>query len=194
VLRKPAGRVFHVKHADPVEERLQAYEALLASWAPRFDLISPGDLGRIRERHIDDSLRALPLLEPLGPGLCMDVGSGAGLPGVPLAIASGRPWRLLEPRRKRAAFLEEVLRELSLADCEVVALSAEQAALEPRYAAGHVAVTARALAPPTEAARLCNPLIAPHGVAILFVGRAAEIPPEAEENSPGLITIRRDAH
>ena len=183
-----------MKRADPIEERLQAYEGLLTAWAPRFDLISPGDLGRIRERHIDDSLRALPLLDALGPGPCMDVGSGAGLPGIPLAIASERPWRLLEPRRKRAAFLEEVVRELALTTCEVVAASAEQAALEARLAGAHMAVTARALAPPALAARLCAPLVAPGGVAILYVGTGAEIPSEAEETVPGLITIRRDGH
>ena len=186
--------MFHVKHPSLVEERLQAYEALLVSWAPRLDLISPGDLGRIRERHIDDSLRALPLLDTVEPGPCMDVGSGAGLPGIPLAVASGRPWRLLEPRRKRAAFLEEVLRELGLTACEVVAASAEQAALDARWAGAHPAVIARAVAPPAPAAQLCEPLVAPGGVTILFVGAGAEIPPEAEEISPGLITIRRDAH
>lgn len=182
-----------MKHAS-VEERLRAYEALLAAWAPRFDLVSPGDLGRIRERHIDDSLRALPLLDGLEPGPCMDVGSGAGLPGIPLAIASGRPWTLLEPRRKRAAFLEEVVRELDLASCEVVAATAEQAALQPRFAGAHAAVTARALAPPAQAVGLCAPLASTGGVVILFIGAGAEIPPEAEEITPGLITIRRDAH
>ena len=180
-----------MKHPS-IEERLRAYEELLAAWAPRFDLISPHDLERVRERHVDDSLRAMPLIDALEPGPCMDVGSGAGLPGIPLAIASGRPWRLLEPRRKRAAFLEEVLRELGLVTCEVLAVSAEQAAREARLSEAHVAVTARALAPPAEAARLCEPLVRPHGVAILFVGAGAEIPPEAEESAPGLITIRRD--
>lgn len=183
-----------MKRPAPVRDALYAYETLLRSWGPRFDLIAPGDLSRIRERHIDDSLRALPVLEGLPPGPCMDVGSGAGLPGIPLAIASGRTWRLLEPRRKRAAFLEEVVRELGLDRCEVISSTAERAAGDPRLAAAHAVVTARALAPPDRAVELCRPLVAPAGTLILFVGRAAEIPPEAEEVDPGLITIRRDAH
>ena len=179
-----------MKHPD-VEERLQAYEALLAAWAPRFDLIAPGDITRIRERHIDDSLRALSLVQALPPGPCADVGSGAGLPGLPLAIATGRPWRLLEPRRKRAAFLEEALRHLGLQDCEVVALSAEQAMADPGLAGAHVCVTARALAPPQRSLQLCLPLATPGGVVVLFAGANAEKPPEAEEVAPGLLTIRR---
>lgn len=180
-----------MKHQPPVEQRLQAFEQLLRVWAPRFDLISTGDVDRIRARHIDDSLRALPLLTALPDGACLDVGSGAGLPGIPLAIASNRPWRLLEPRRKRAAFLEEVLRELGLAHCEVIASSAEQAAADPQLRGAHVAVTARALAAPARAVELCGPLVRPSGYTILFVGSHAEIPPDAEEVAPGLITIQK---
>ena len=183
-----------MKHVDLVEERLDAYEALLTAWAPRFDLIAPGDVPRIRERHIDDSLRALPVLETLPEGPCADVGSGAGLPGVPLAIASGRPWRLLEPRRKRAAFLEEAVRHLELPECEVLALTAEQAAADPLLAGAHVGVSARALAPPPRAVELCLPLTRQGGVVILFAGANTEKPSEAEEVAPGLLTIRRDAH
>jgi 16S rRNA (guanine527-N7)-methyltransferase len=183
-----------VKHPPAVEQRLQAFEDLVTAWAPRFDLIGSGELGRIRSRHIDDSLRALPLVARLPQGPCIDVGSGAGFPGVPLAIASGRPWRLLEPRRKRAAFLEEVLRDLDLAQCEVISSSAQEAAADPGLAAAHVGVTARALAAPVRAAELCAPLARSDGSLILFVGATAEFLPEAEEVEPGLITIRRDAH
>ena len=183
-----------MKHPAPIEDLLQAYEDLLAAWAPRFDLIAPGDLSRIRDRHIDDSLRALPLVQSLPDGPCADVGSGAGLPGLPLAIASQRPWRLLEPRRKRAAFLEEAVRQLALDQCEVLALTAEQAAADPVLGAAHVGVTARALAPPRRALQLCLPLAKRGGVVILFAGANSKKPSETEEVAPGLLTIRRDAH
>jgi 16S rRNA (guanine527-N7)-methyltransferase len=70
------------------------------------------------ERHIVDALTAAPLLE--GGGRLLDVGSGAGLPGVPL-LATRPEWRgvLLEPRQKRWAFLRTVVRELELS-AEVV--------------------------------------------------------------------------
>jgi 16S rRNA (guanine527-N7)-methyltransferase len=133
----------------------------------------------------------LPLLDELPPGACVDVGSGAGLPGVPLAVARPeRAWRLIEPRARRAAFLEHVVRELELT-AEVVVAPAERAATEPRLAAAHVLATARALAPPAAALELLLPLVAPRGVAAIFLGSGAKVPPEAEEWAEGLAIVRR---
>jgi len=157
-------------------------------WAPRLNLVSAVDLHRLRERHIDDSLRLAPLLDELPPGPCIDVGSGAGLPGLPLAIAGpSRSWRLLEPRRRRAAFLEEVVRELDL-DVEVVALTAEQAASE--LGPAHALAVARALAEPPVALARLRPLVATNGVAALFLGPGAELPPGAEEWTHGIAIVR----
>jgi 16S rRNA (guanine527-N7)-methyltransferase len=158
-------------------------------WAPRLDLVAPGDLDRFESRHIADSLRLLGLVRSLPPGPAADVGSGAGLPGVPLAIADpSRPWRLLEPRRRRMAFLEEVVRSLAL-DCEVVALSAERAAEDPRLRRAHVLAVVRAVAPPAAAFPLLAPLVAPGGVAAVFVG-GGELPPGAEEWAQGVAIMR----
>lgn len=174
-----------------LEAKLERYEDLLRHWASRIDLVAGGDLDRLRERHIDDSLRAVPIVEAAAPGPCIDVGSGAGLPGIPLALATGRPWRLLEPRRQRAGFLDECVRELELENCEVVRSTASQAA-DGRLAGAHVLATARALAAPQAAAQLCLPLVAPGGSVLLFVGEGAEIPRDAGEVAPGLITIRKE--
>ncbi len=160
-------------------------------WAGRIDLVAPGDLARFEERHIADSLRALPLVKSLAPGVGIDVGSGAGLPGIPLAIADpSRPWRLLEPQAMRAAFLEEVVRTLGL-DCEVVVRRAEEVAKNQAFLAAHPVVTLRAVAPPAAAFRLGLPLVAVGGAAVVFVGAAAEIPPEAEVIEKGLAIVRR---
>ena len=170
---------------------LSRYEELLRAFAPKLNLVSETDLPRLRERHIDDSLRLAPLLNELPPGPCIDVGSGAGLPGIPLALATGRPWRLLEPRRHRAAFLDECVRALELDNCEVVRLKASRAA-EGTLGGAHVLATARALAAPRVAAGLCLPLVASGGRVLLFVGEGAEIPRDAEEVAAGLITIRKE--
>jgi 16S rRNA (guanine527-N7)-methyltransferase len=169
---------------------LAAYEFLVRRWAGRLDLVAPGDLERFAQRHIRDSLRALPLLDELGPGACADVGSGAGLPGIPLAITEpDRLWHLLEPRRRRAAFLEEVIRELDL-NCEVLAVTAEAAARDPALLKSHALTTARALAAPQRAFALVRPLIAAGGIGAVWLGGGAKVPEIAEEWAPGIAIIR----
>jgi 16S rRNA (guanine527-N7)-methyltransferase len=174
-----------------VNDALTAYAELVRGWGPRLGLVSDRDLDRFRERHVDDSLRLLPLLDSLPPGPSVDVGSGAGLPGIPLAIARPeRGWRLLEPRRRRAAFLEEAVRALALDNCEVVTVTAEEAGRDPRLARAHALAAARALAPPRHAFELLLPLVAAGGTAAVFVGKGGGVPPETEEFAPGIVILR----
>lgn len=154
--------------------------------------MSPHDLDRLEERHIADSLKALALLLKAPAGPAVDVGSGAGLPGIPLAIAQPeRPWRLLEPRSRRAGFLDEVVRELGL-EVEVVRKTAQEASADARLAGTHAVATARALAAPAPAFDLLLPLIAPGGTAVVWVGERARIPASAGRPTQGLAIIRRD--
>lgn len=176
-----------------VQDGLHAYGDLIREWAPRTDLVAPGELDRFDRRHLEDSLKALPLIDALPVGPAVDVGSGAGLPGLPLAIAGRRrrAWLLLEPRHKRAAFLDEAVRSLGLDHVEVRRASAEAVArTDERY----VLATARALAPPVQAFGLLTPLLRPEGVAVVWVGRSAELPPEAGLWAPGLATMPTMAH
>lgn len=183
--------MFHVKHPGSAGHLLEAYEALVRTWAPKLDLVAPGDLDRFRPRHIDDSLRILPLVRSCLPGPAADVGSGAGLPGIPLAIAEpGRTWRLLEPRSKRAGFLDEVVRSLDLQHVEVLRMTSEQAASDPALAAAHVLAVARALAPPAEAFARIRRLVVSGGIAVVFTGADAAIPVDAEVWEPGVATMR----
>lgn len=175
---------------QPVLER---YAEMVRAYATRLNLVSIHDLDRLEQRHIQDSLRLLPLLEGLPEGPCADVGSGAGLPGIPLAIAGpDRLWRLVEPRRKRSAFLEEVVRELGLDNVEVVALTTEEAAADDRYAATHICATARALAAPGAALGMILPLVRVGGVAATFLGEHAAAPDGSELWSEGVAIVRVD--
>jgi 16S rRNA (guanine527-N7)-methyltransferase len=146
---------------------------------PRLDrwltaLINTPGLTAVRGRmqasrvHIGDSLAALPLLESL-PGPIVDVGSGGGAPGIPLAAAlPNREVTLLESNRRKAAFLEGIAAEFP--NVRVIWGRAEEQ--EPEQFG--VAV-AKALAPPPVAAEWCLPLVSVGGAAILWVGPTAEV-------------------
>jgi len=99
-------------------DRMVRYAELLERWSARHNLIRFDDRIELVERHLVDALTGVRLLE--GRGTLADIGSGAGLPGVPLLVARPR-WRgvLVEPRQKRWAFLRLVIRELGL-DAEAV--------------------------------------------------------------------------
>jgi 16S rRNA (guanine527-N7)-methyltransferase len=183
-----------VKHPD-ADARLKRYEALVREWADRLDLVSPGDLERFFERHIEDSLTALPLAAEAPQGPAIDVGSGAGLPGVVLAIADpARPWTLLEPRQRRAGFLEEAIRVLELGNCRVIVGRAQDLAVSPDHARRYALALARALGPPERALEMLVPLISSDGVAGIFVSARQEIPPYAEMWGPGLAIVRGVPH
>jgi 16S rRNA (guanine527-N7)-methyltransferase len=142
------------------QDRLAAYVGLLRSQAP------PGGLVGFPPELLDEQLaRSLMLLEALGrPERLVDVGSGAGLPGIPLMIALGNGV-LVEPRRKAAAFLEGVIRQLDLPG-RVEVCTAEEAG-RGWLRDWSDAVVARAVGAPALAAELCAPLCAPGGVVVL---------------------------
>jgi 16S rRNA (guanine527-N7)-methyltransferase len=151
------------------EERLAAFAALLRAWNRRINLISSRDMPMIETRHLADSLQLLPLL-PAGEGPVVDLGSGAGFPGLVLAAAQPqRPFHLVEADRRKAAFLLTAAARLGLPHLQVHAMRAEALPL-----AGMAALTARAFAPLSALLPHAARLLAPDGVAILPKGRSAE--------------------
>lgn len=95
----------------PLEDRLAQYEALLRKWQKSINLISPNSVDTIKERHIEDSLQLLPLI-PQGVKTICDLGSGAGFPAIPIAMA--RPdieVHCIESDHKKCTFLQIVSRE-----------------------------------------------------------------------------------
>lgn len=119
-------------------EKLQRYITLLEGENARQNLISRAASEDIWVRHIEDSVQLRPFAAR--PGRWLDVGSGAGLPGIVLAVLSEDPIVLCEPRRLRADFLERVKGELGLNHVEVAQKKAEQIRGRFDY------VTARAVA------------------------------------------------
>lgn len=147
----------------PQLDRLREYAALLARWTQRINLISRADAPHIWSRHILDSLRLLPLIPP-GTDRAIDLGSGAGLPGLVLAIASGIPFELVEADRRKAAFLLEAAR-LTEAPVQIHCTRIEELRLPPAPL-----VTARALAPLDTLLELAEPLLGTGGTALFPKG------------------------
>jgi 16S rRNA (guanine527-N7)-methyltransferase len=150
-----------VKHPDP---RLEAYCALLAS-AP-MSLTSIRDPERLWSLHVDDALTALPLVQRLAPVSAVDVGSGGGSPGIPIAVVAGVTVTLLEATGSKCMFLRGAVTALDVA-CPVVHDRSEHFARGAGREAFDLAM-ARALAPPAVAAELCLPLVRIGGHVLLW--------------------------
>jgi 16S rRNA (guanine527-N7)-methyltransferase len=151
-------------------EQLQAYQDLLASTGVEWGLIGPREIDRLWERHIDNSLAVTEDHEclPLSATV-VDVGSGAGLPGLVWAIA--RPdleVTLVEPLERRTRFLHLAIEELGLTNVRVVRGRAQ----ECRDQFGRV--TARAVAKTATLVTWLAPLVDAGGSMILMKGERAD--------------------
>lgn len=124
-------------------DKLKRFVALLLDEADRQNLISDSTRPHIWARHIVDSAQLLPLARPAGDGPWVDLGAGAGLPGIVIAILGVRPVILIEERKKRAAFLEHLVADLDLAHCHVRASKVERCIMAEPAAV----ISARAYAP-----------------------------------------------
>ena len=179
--------MFHVKHKVDVSRetisRLQLFASVLRTWNEKINLVSRSDEADIESRHIQDSLQLASLIPP-GVKRALDLGSGAGFPGIVLALATGIHFTLVESDTRKCAFLREAGR-LTGAPVSVVNGRIESVQL-PLFPL----ITARALAPLPRLLDLCAPFLASGGW-MLFpkgVGVDAEI---AEAESVWTMKIER---
>lgn len=165
-------------------EIARRYANLLAGPGVQRGLIGPREVERLWERHILNSAAVGEIVEP--DARVLDVGSGAGLPGLPLAIA--RPdvtVTLIEPMLRRSAFLLEAVEALCL-DTAVVRGRAEDRAVVTELG-GADAVTSRAVADLLKLARWSLPLLRPGGRMLALKGERAE--DEVAEHGPALVRL-----
>ena len=140
---------------------------VLRRWNRTLNLISPADEARIEARHLVDSLQLGPLI-PSTVDRAIDLGSGAGFPGLVLSAATRLRFDLIESDQRKAAFLREAARILG-APVQVHAQRIETVRITPAPL-----VTARALAPLPRLLALAARLLAPGGVVLLLKGGAVE--------------------
>jgi 16S rRNA (guanine527-N7)-methyltransferase len=175
------------------DERLRAWRDALLSTPGLTSIRDPEEAWLV---HVEQSLAALPFVRAL-EGQVVDVGSGGGAPGLPLAAAlPDRDVTLLEANGRKAAFLDRIAADFP--NVRVVRGRAEEQELEVYGAA-----VAKALASPPVAAELCLPLVRTGGAAVIFVGPSAD--PEAvgvvserlgggpPELHPGLLVVPKVA-
>lgn len=151
--------------------QFRRYAELLSIWNARMDLTAVPE-SETERRHFLDSL--LPLREGLIPPGCSvaDVGSGAGFPGLPLAIA--RPdirVTLMESMTKRCAFLKYTAGQLALSNVSVVETRAETAGQDPAYRESFDIAAARAVAPMNVLLEYLLPLVKIGGSALCWKGQ-----------------------
>jgi 16S rRNA (guanine527-N7)-methyltransferase len=172
--------------------------AFLESWLEEV-IATPGvtgvqDLADARRVLLDDALRAAPIVDRV-PGPVIDVGSGGGTPGIPLAtVLPKRAFTLLDGECRKCDFLERVSAELP--NVAVIWGRAEEQQTDMFGVA-----LAKALAKPPVAAELCLPLVRPGGIAVVWVGQTAELGPVAkvaellastlEDDRDGLLVLRK---
>lgn len=148
-------------------DRLQAYVALLTAWNRRINLVGANTIGDVWRRHILDSAQLMPLL-PAGTRVVVDIGSGAGLPGLVLAILGVPEVHLVESDQRKAAFLREAQR-VTDAPVTIHGLRAER--LVPIAAD---AIVARAVAPVDKLLLMVDKFCGPHTICLFLKGKGVE--------------------
>ncbi len=142
--------------------KLAAFVTLLLRWNRVHNLTGVRGAAELVDRHLVESLALRPHLRGVRVA---DVGSGGGLPGLPLAITEpDRPFTLIESRAKRVHFLRHAIAELGLRNSDVAHGRAEHLRVEQPFAT----VLARAVAPPAELLSICRPLMAPGSILLLL--------------------------
>jgi len=161
--------------------RLLAFVQLLEKWNRAFNLTAVRDPAQMVTRHLLDSLAVLPFLE--GKQV-VDVGSGAGLPGIPLALACHeRRFVLLDSNGKKTRFLTQAVTELGLTNVEVVRSRAEDYRPEQLFDT----VISRAFASLAATVHAAGHLCGPHGILLVMKG---VYPGDELEDLPPTMSLR----
>lgn len=146
-------------------DKLQEYQALLLKWQQKINLISPNTVNQAWDRHFVDSMQIFEHLPSLN-GHLVDLGSGAGFPGLVLAIMGFEHVTLIESDRRKCIFLKEVARDLNLSNVTVITDR-----LENVHDIKADIVTARALASLEQLIKWTTPFLKPETVLIFPKGR-----------------------
>ena len=173
------ARELNVDISDEQLERFQRYMEVLQDWAERVSLTTVKDDEGIQRRHFLESAALVAILNEHGLSLkdrsVIDVGSGTGVPGVPLKILEPSiKLTLVEAKQRKAEYLEALLPELGFDDVTIVTRRAEEAGHNPAYREQFDYAVAKALAPLRTLVELTLPFLHMGGIVLAPKGKDAD--------------------
>lgn len=173
-LLKQGAEVFDINLEQKMTDRFVTYAQLLVEWNEKINLTAITDDEGIVIKHFLDSLSLLPLL-PAEARTLIDVGTGAGFPGIPLKICSERlNVTLLDSLEKRVKFLNELCVSLDLKDISAVHGRAEDFGVDKKYREQYDVATARAVANLPVLMEYCLPFVKVGGIFAAMKGPDAK--------------------
>jgi 16S rRNA (guanine527-N7)-methyltransferase len=175
---------------DDFADRTQAYVELLLRANVRLNLTRVTDPHGVARLHLLDAVAPVSLLDSSEAESAVDLGSGGGVPGIPLAIARpGVRWLLVDAVGKKADALRGFVEALGLANVSVIAERAETLGRSPAHRERHGFVAARACAPLPVLAELAMPLLAIDGMLVAWKGPLTEADEEVRRGRTALAIL-----
>jgi 16S rRNA (guanine527-N7)-methyltransferase len=170
------------------KKAFDVFEAELMSWNEKFNLTAIRDAEGIRIKHFLDSLTCLSVMKPLHNERIIDVGTGAGFPGIPLKIIyPGLKLTLVESVGKKAGFCKHMVETLHLDNVDVLTLRAEEVGRLPNHRAQYDWALARAVASLPILLEYLVPLLKIGGQMLAQKGESAHAEAQASENALKLL-------
>ena len=145
------------------------YAGFIKDWNKRSNIVSSKDVSRIASRHLFESLLLTKAADLSGSIRLLDIGSGAGFPGIPLKIWNPKiEFTVIEPDRKKALFIETVAERLNLKNTQILCVKAENDSTVKQKAEIFDVITARAVAPLLTLLNWAKPYLKRKGAVCLF--------------------------
>jgi 16S rRNA (guanine527-N7)-methyltransferase len=164
-------QAYSIELDSSAQQRILFFAREIVQWNSRLNLLSRPDVLQVIRKHVAASIGVFLVVQPREGDRWIDVGTGGGFPGLVLRlIRPDLPMTLLDSSRKRALFLENVLRRLDQSDVPVLAMRAETLLSQQGSRGGYSVLMTRAVASLEHTVEQFGPLVSPEGCIVTFKG------------------------